>query len=83
MRAQLVHRLLFDLADALGRDVVFAGQCLQGRFAVFVQPACLDDGAAARVKRLQAFRQFALHQVFVFGVLGVLCRVDAVICQPL
>jgi hypothetical protein len=50
LAAHLLHRLGFDLADALGRHAVFGGQLVQrGGFAVG-QPAALDDGAAAVVE---------------------------------
>ena len=49
---KLVHRILFQLTDTLGRDVVLGRQLMQ-RGLLFGQPALLQDIAAALVERFQ------------------------------
>ena len=52
-----LHRLAFDLADALGRHAVLVGEILQRRRVVLAQPARLDDPAAAIVELGERARQ--------------------------
>ena len=55
--AHLLHRRHLDLADALGADAVLGGQFVQRHAAravvVHLEPALLDDAAAARVERVE------------------------------
>ena len=48
-RFDFIHRVLFELADALGRHVVLRGEVVQRRFVV-VQPALGQDVAAAVIQ---------------------------------
>ena len=56
-RAHLLHRGDLDLADALGADAVVGRQLVQrhaaGAVVVHLQPAFLDDAAAARIQRVE------------------------------
>ena len=64
--AHLLHRRHFDLADALGADAVLGGQVVQRHAAravvVDLQPALLDDAAAARVQRVERLRDAVAGQ---------------------
>src|SRR5262245_60790416 len=63
--AHLLERLRLDLADALGRDLELGGEVVQRSRVLLLQPARLDDAAAARVeageRALQAFGAQALR----------------------
>jgi len=81
--AHLLQRLGLDLADALGRDVELGGEVVQRRAVSLLQPARLDDAAAARVEAgerllqaggLHARRLFGLqHAVRLGFVVGEVC----------
>ena len=60
------HRLVLDLADALGGDAEFVGELVQRRADLSRQPACFDNAAAARVERAERFFQAARYGVLVF-----------------
>src|SRR6185437_13195961 len=66
--AHLLHRVGFELADALGGHAVVVGQFLQGGLVFFGQPATADDVAGALVE----FRHRALQHIeLVFFLVGI------------
>ena len=49
----LLHGLVLNLPDTLGRDAEFRCQVMQGSSTAFLQPAGLDDAAAAIIKAVE------------------------------
>src|SRR5690606_42049387 len=77
---ELVHGVLFQLANTLGRDAVLGRQVMQGGL-LFAQPALLHNVAAARVQRSQRLVQAGIGTVAPVGILELARRIVTMILE--
>ena len=80
--AQLLHRVLFQLPDTLGRNTILVSQLMQGRL-FFCQPALCKNIAAAIIQARQGCVQLRLAVLLQVSGLNLYCRVGMAVLQKI